>query len=335
MAERKLAAALFGAGSAILLSAIRAMVPPAVLLLSACGEKGPPLPDAGERSGARAPVAAPEIPGKSQAFEKMELPPGHFVRALPTGEAYDRTTAPVYRSLCLNCHATTQTSFAVDAWVRSLHARAGVLCGACHGAHEEGFVARPGPDRCLACHAAQVEAALSSAHGPERAPGMGCNPCHEIHSTDRTLAGAVSTCTICHLDSDHVQGYASSRMGAIFTREGRDETGDLRAPDCVYCHMPGDSIMSATGEFRNDRVTLHDPGITVRKAARDSSRLSEEAIAFLMPLCLKCHSEKNARYRLENSDPLLRHWTPVGMTQEVLRRPGPRRSASRGGRGAP
>lgn len=335
MAERKLAAALFEAGSAILLGVGRAMVPAAMLVLASCADKGPPLPDAGDRSGARAPVAAPEIPGKSQAFEDMELPPGHFVRALPTGEAYDRTTAPVYRSLCLNCHAASQTSFAVAAWGKSLHARAGILCGACHGAHEQNFVARPGPDRCLACHAAQVEASLASAHGPERAPGMGCSPCHEIHSTDRTLAGQVSTCTICHLDSDHVQGYASSLMGAIFTREGRDEIGDLRAPDCVYCHMPVDSIVAVTGEFRNDRVTMHDPGITVRKAERDSTRLSEAAIEFLMPLCLKCHSKQNARYRLENSDPLLRHWTPVGMTQEVLRKPSPRRSGPQGRRGVP
>lgn len=303
-----------------------------LLLLFGCEEKGPDLPDPeGSAAVQTRSISPPEIPGKSQAFQDMELPPGQFVRVLPAGEAYDAQGAPTYRSLCLNCHAVSQTSFSVDAWTESAHARAGILCGACHGAHEEAFISKPGPEKCRSCHAAQYDEFIVSAHGPEKAPGMGCCPCHEVHATDRRLAAEVTTCTGCHLESQHVQGYATSRMGVVFIREGYDENGDLRAPDCVFCHMPPSPLMEGTGDFRNDKVTLHNSAITVEKHPKDGSRLSDEAVEFLTPLCVQCHSERNAQYRLENSGPLLLDWTPIGMTRDVLRKPVQEAQSGRGG----
>ncbi len=308
----------------------------AVLLVAGCGGDEPPLPDPAARELPTAiAVVPPEIPGESQEFREMELPPGQFVRAIPTGNAYDAATGPTYRSLCLNCHAVSQTSFAVDAWTRSVHARCGISCGACHGSHEGTFIAQPSSEQCRSCHARQVEAFLASGHGPERAPGMRCISCHEVHETDRQLARSVTLCIGCHLDSEHVRGYPDSRMGMTFMREGYDENGDLRAPDCIYCHMPLDPIMNETGDFRNDKVTLHDSAITVQKNPRDASRLSDAAIDFLLPLCVTCHSERNARHRLENSDPLLLRWAPVGMTPEILRRPSPEATGNTGEESAP
>jgi hypothetical protein len=110
-------------------------------------------------------------------------------------------------------------------------------------------------------------------------------------------------------------------MGIVFMREGYTAEGDLRAPDCVYCHMPALASAQAASRFRRDRVTLHDPSPTVQKHSQNPDRLSEEAISFLTPLCSKCHSERNARYRLENSASLLRAWTPIGMTAQVRRKP--------------
>jgi hypothetical protein len=295
----------------------------AALALFGCEDEGPPLPEPRIPAPGDSVVAAPEIPGESQAFLDMQLPPGQFVRVLPTGTAYGPDEAPAFRSLCLNCHAVSQTSFTVDAWSESAHARAGIMCGACHGAHEEAFVAKPGPEQCRTCHAAQYDETIASAHGPEKAPGMGCSPCHEIHATDRRIAVEVTTCTGCHLESSHVMDYASSRMGVVFLREGYDEEGDLRAPDCVYCHMPPSPLMAQTGDFRNDRVTLHNSALTVQKHEKDPRRLSDEAIDFLTPLCVKCHSERNSRHRLENSEALIRNWTPIGMTRETLRKPVP------------
>jgi predicted CXXCH cytochrome family protein len=251
----------------------------------------------------------------------MKVPPGQPMRVIPIGAAYEPEAGPAYRSLCLRCHAVSQTSFAVGDWRESLHARAGVMCGACHGSHESGFVPQPGPAQCLTCHAQEVEEFLVSGHGPERAPGMRCVSCHEAHATSRGLARSTKVCTGCHLDSDHVQGFAASRMGQVQAQFPPGPDGEIRAPDCVYCHMPLSPIMTTTGDFRNDKVVLHDPAATVARHPRDERRLAESTIERLLPLCVSCHSERNARYRLEHSDPLIRHWTPVGMSAAVRRAP--------------
>ena len=251
----------------------------------------------------------------------MKLPPGQLARVIPIGAAWPADDGPAFRSNCLRCHAVSQTAFAVRDWRESLHARAGVMCAACHGTHEADFVPHPGPERCLMCHAQEVEEFLASAHGPARSPGMRCVSCHEAHATDRGGAKSVAVCTSCHLQSDHVQGFASSRMGGIAATGATHVDGTPRAPDCVYCHQPASTLMKQSGDFRNDRVTLHDPAITVAKDPRDPRRLSPQAIATLLPTCTTCHSERNARFRLENADPLILHWRPAGMPDEIRRGP--------------
>ena len=291
-----------------------------------CGPAEPPLPSPGadESPGLPVPpVSAPDTPGQSTEFQEMETPPGQLTRARPIGEAWPMNDGPTYRSLCLRCHSVSQTSFAVADWLESAHARAGILCSSCHGAHETSFIPQPGVDRCAVCHAPQVEEFLASAHGPERAPGMRCVSCHEIHATDRRIVDAVALCSNCHLDSEHVQGFGESRMGTVLAEHPPDTSGANRAADCVLCHMPASPILLETGEFRNDRLTLHDPSITVKRHPRDDRRLDDSAIEFLTPVCLQCHSERNARHRLENSDALIRRWIPLGMAEEVRRRPGP------------
>ena len=307
--------------SAARLAAVLGLAATIVLVAAGCGRR-PSLP-ACAKSTSSTPTAAPVVPGLSDEFKQMQTPPGQLTRALPIGNAYPADQGPVYQSLCLNCHAVSQTSFAVVDWQESLHSRAGVLCGSCHGTHEANFVPRPGPDRCVLCHAQEVDEFLASKHGPKNAPGMRCNSCHEAHATDRGLVKAMQICMNCHLDSDHVQRFPESRMGLVLAKQGPAPDGSLRAADCVYCHMPASPLMLQTGDFRNDKVTVHDPSITTARDPADSTALARETIELLVPLCKKCHSERNARYRLENADPLIKHWTPLGMPNAVRRRPPP------------
>jgi len=307
---------------------MRRMGPVRVLLAMAtvafaagCGGNRPALPDGREAASPPAGASGPVVEGESQEFKDMKLPPDQLTRAIPVGDAYAPNEGPIFRSMCLRCHSVSQTSFVSQDWRESLHSRAGVTCSVCHGTHESGFVPRPGPDRCILCHASEVDDFLGSAHGPARSPGVRCVSCHEAHATDRGLARTVAVCTGCHLDSDHVQGFALSRMGLVLAEHPPKPSGELRAPTCAYCHMPPSAIMRETGDFRNDQVTLHDPNITVRKHPKDATRLADETIEFMVARCVRCHSERNARYRLENSDPLIRHWTPVGMARDVRRKP--------------
>lgn len=292
-----------------------------VMAVGGCGEIDPPLPAAAVLPEPR--VAAPDVPGLSAEFEQMEVPPGQLTRALPTGRAWPRKSGPLYRSLCLQCHSVSQTSFAVADWRESAHARAGVTCSSCHGTHEAGFRPQPSAERCTMCHPQQAEEFLASAHGPDRAPGMRCVSCHEAHATDRRIVAAVSLCAGCHLDSEHVQGFGASRMGVVLAGRPPGDTGELRAPDCVYCHQSESDRAPFTGSFRNDRVTLHDPASTVARHAKDDRRLADETVEKLLPLCVNCHSDRNSRHRLDNSDPLIRTWAPLGMAAEVRRRPSP------------
>ncbi len=305
------------------------------VIAGGCSGEGPSLPPPASSGAGGSPgtpeagapdptgLVGPGTPGLSDEFEQMDIPPGQLTTAIPVGDAWDPTRGPTYRSLCLQCHSVSQTSFAVTDWLESAHARAGILCSNCHGSHEANFVPRPGVDRCAVCHAPQVEEFLRSAHGPERAPGMRCVSCHETHATDRRLPGTVALCSGCHLDSEHVQGFRASRMGTVLAEHPPSPDGEIRAPDCVYCHMPESPLLLETGDFRNDRVTLHDPGITVKRHPKDDRRLAPEAIEFMVPRCVQCHSERNARYRLENSETLIREWTPLGMDGDVRRRPAP------------
>jgi hypothetical protein len=168
---------------------------------------------------------------------------------------------------------------------------------------------------------AEVEEFLASKHGPATAPGVRCVSCHEAHATDRGLARTVTVCLGCHLESEHVQGFPSSRMGLILAEQPRDANGELRAADCVTCHMPESVRMLVTWDFRNDRSTLHDPAATVARSPSDSTALARETIELLVPRCVTCHSERNARYRLENAASMILRWTPPGMTSAERRRP--------------
>ena len=70
----------------------------ATIVLLACQADGPPLPDPrgvpAEETAVSGVVPPPEIPGRSDAFENMELPPGQVARVDPVGSAHGEEGAP-------------------------------------------------------------------------------------------------------------------------------------------------------------------------------------------------------------------------------------------------
>ncbi|MBN8732802.1 MAG: cytochrome C [Acidobacteria bacterium] len=88
---------------------------------------------------------------------------------------------------CADCHRATHPPVVAD-YESSKHGRGLVGCPVCHGSTQAGFVAKPGPERCQPCHAAQVDSLKTpvmknkdcwSCHVPHR-----LNPHMALHKND-------------------------------------------------------------------------------------------------------------------------------------------------------
>lgn len=251
-------------------------------------------------------------PGKSAAFLEMEVPANHFTHSQGIGERYAGRDAAHVANQCLNCHTTSQTSFATEQWAASLHALVGVGCEACHGSHEEGFVAHPTPDRCRACHPQQEAELRRGQHIDEAGSGLRCDSCHRAHGFDLEPVKDPATCTNCHLDSLHVQGYSRSKMGTIFAREGVDEEGVAVSATCYTCHVTTSPVHEQTSDFRCDTVLDHDVSAMLVRLPSNPSRLDETSQRAFVEICLQCHAQAISEYRLRHSDPILTTWKEGG-----------------------
>jgi len=251
-------------------------------------------------------------PGRSPEFLEMEVPPNHFTHSSGIGERFAGADAGHVANLCLNCHTTSQTSFATEDWARSLHALAGIGCEACHGAHESGFVPHPGPDRCRACHPQQEMEMRRGEHRDVADSGLRCDSCHRAHAFDLEEVKQPSACTSCHRDSVHVQTYASSKMGTVFAREGFDEDDVPAAATCHMCHMTLSDVHESTSDLRCDTVMNHDVSSQLSRLKGDESRLDEASREAFVEICLQCHARAISQYRLEHSDPILTTWKAGG-----------------------
>ncbi len=74
---------------------------------------------------------------------------------------------------CYECHSNEN-----DVWQDSKHGLMGVGCVVCHGDPNKDFAAKPGPERCVGCHADQV--AGKAEHHSVRPKN--CWTCHQGHS---------------------------------------------------------------------------------------------------------------------------------------------------------
>ena len=96
-------------------------------------------------------------------------------------------------------------------------------------------------------------------------------------------------------------------MGAIYRLKGSEA-----AAYCQTCHVLESSVHAETSDYRNDYVPNHDVSATVKKDPRDEKRLERATIEELVKVCMRCHAERVARYRLEHADTVIKEWLPGG-----------------------
>ncbi len=250
-------------------------------------------------------------PGRSEAFEEMEVPPNHFTHSEGIGAKYRGRDAGHVQSTCLNCHTTSQTSFATEEWAASWHALAGISCEACHGTHEVAFVPHPGPDRCRACHPQQELEMRRGQHADVAGSGIRCDSCHRAHAFDLGAVKDPATCTACHKDSPHVQQFATSKMGVIFQREGFDDEGVPEAATCHMCHVTLSPVHETSSDLRCDTVMNHDVSAGMARV-KEGGPLTEEAREAFVVICLQCHARAISEYRMRQPDPIITHWQAGG-----------------------
>lgn len=271
---------------------------------------GPAEETASEAAPAVSDLLAP--PGKSPEFLEMEVPPNHFTHSQGVGERFAGRDAGHVADLCLNCHTTSQTSFATEEWAASLHALVGIGCEACHGTHEAGFVPHPGADRCRACHPQQEHELRTGQHADSEGSGIRCDSCHRSHRFDVAEGKDPAACVACHEDSVHVQSWARSKMGAVFARQGYDEDGVPGAATCHMCHIRLSPAHEMTSDLRCDTVLDHDVSALMTRLPADEAILDEESREAFVEICLQCHARSISEHRLLHADPLLTRWAAGG-----------------------
>ncbi len=190
---------------------------------------------------------------------------------------------------------------AVDQWIASSHARAGVSCTGCHGGARlagpgptRAWTDHPGPDACAGCHGSEVAGFESGKHGMRIAAGLspmspssarlpmagdaaherlGCASCHGAHDFD-TRRAAVDACLGCHADqhslsyegSPHHRRWQAEQRGALWTGSG---------VSCATCHMP-----------RVRRLEGGEPRVLVEHDQNAALRPLETMVR---PVCAHCH----------------------------------------------
>jgi hypothetical protein len=94
--------------------------------------------------------------------------------------AAQRTTAPPphpdiggANGDCLECHRGLSSEIVAD-WEKSKHGTRQVPCVTCHNAVGANFLRKPGAEKCVACHADEVESV--------RQPGMRVRDCFACHT---------------------------------------------------------------------------------------------------------------------------------------------------------
>lgn len=188
-------------------------------------------------------------------------------------------------------------SAAVDDWLASSHARAGVNCSACHGGEQASatpWVERPDHTVCLDCHGPEGEGFMVGRHGMRLAQGLeamspaearipmhaeaagrslGCTSCHTAHRFD-TAKAAASACLGCH-DDQHSRAYEDSPHHELWRRERAGELPPGSGVSCATCHLP---------RFEQD---LNDAVVTrVQHNQNDNLRPNEKMIR---SVCQDCH----------------------------------------------
>ncbi|WP_372796358.1 cytochrome c3 family protein [Pontiella sp.] len=169
-------------------------------------------------------------------------------------------------------------------WAADIHAQQGVNCTDCHTA-EDGWVDRPAPNACAACHEEPVKGWMQGRHGMRIAAGLSpmtpamarqpmqphalhreldCSSCHAGHEMNLQFA-AVDACLQCHAD-DHSLNYKNTAHFQLL------EEGSADGVSCATCHMP--------------RMELGNGRVGVQHNQNDNLRPNEKMVR---SVCMNCH----------------------------------------------
>lgn len=200
---------------------------------------------------------------------------------------------PLPSAAPLPTQAPALTGAAMDDWLASAHAEAGMGCGSCH-ASGGAWVQRPDHSACAGCHGDEVDGFLAGKHGmrlavdlPPMTPAMarlpmqpqaahtelGCGSCHAAHRFDVHTA-AVESCLSCHAD-DHSLAYVGSPHHQLWQQEQAGERPPGSGVSCATCHLP-------RAQHQRAGVTT----IRVQHNQNDGLRPNE---AMVRPVCQNCH----------------------------------------------
>lgn len=155
--------------------------------------------------------------------------------------------APVRADDCLDCHRR-KTPAAVRQWEASAHARAGIGCGACHGADHgkiEKGEARVDQKVCGRCHGKALREHQASRHGMGLHSGWGCT--RNLPNRDR------QECRFCHEEGSEMP--KSDVQCARFLKQS-SEMGEI---GCNSCHMVESSCASCHTSHNTDLKIVRDP----------------------------------------------------------------------------
>jgi hypothetical protein len=191
--------------------------------------------------------------------------------------------------------AQAATVDALDGWLGTAHANAGVNCSACHG-EPAAWIGAPPPETCATCHALESSSFELGKHGMRRAAGLrpmtpaqarlpmrdpaadtplGCTTCHGAHSFSVREA-AVDGCLGCHADA-HSLAYRDSPHAELWRRELAGDAQEGSGVTCATCHMPRIEHRYLEHGFKTWFVQHNQ---------NDTLRPSEKMIR---PVCQSCH----------------------------------------------
>jgi hypothetical protein len=206
--------------------------------------------------------------------------------------------------------AEAATVEAIDGWLGTAHARAGVNCGACHrDSATAAWIAAPAVEVCGTCHALESATFGQGKHGMRGPAGLapmtpaqarlpmrrvaadtalGCTTCHGAHDFSVRRA-AVDACLGCHADR-HSLAYEDSPHAELWRRELASDAPEGSGVSCATCHMPRTEHRYREYDFKTWFVQHNQ---------NDTLRPSEKMIR---PVCQSCHGLPFALDALADTD---------------------------------
>jgi hypothetical protein len=238
-------------------------------------------------------AAAPaQLPRQSRRLARF----AETAASLPTYPSSRYPLAPLDRTQH-DAPAEAATDAAIDEWLASAHARAGVNCSACHlDPATSAWIGAPPAETCGTCHALESTSFGLGKHGMRPAAGLGpmtpaqarlpmqraasdtplgCTTCHGAHEFS-VQSAAVDTCLTCHADG-HSLAYEGSPHADLWRRELATEVPEGSGVSCATCHMPRTEHRYQEYDFKTWFVQHNQ---------NDTLRPSEKMIR---PVCQSCH----------------------------------------------